>query len=112
MQTPVEFPALETRHDVFIDDAIGLRVGHRAFQSVADFDAQLAIVLRHEQEEAVVHVFPSQLPCFDHADAVLLDGFRGGAGHDQDRDLAALLAFEFGQGLFQRILFRSVQRPG
>ena len=42
---PAKSPALEFRRDVLVDDALGGDVGQRAFEAVADLDAQVAIVL-------------------------------------------------------------------
>ena len=52
----------KSRGDMFRDDAVRQQVGDRAFKAVAHFDAHLAIVLGHQQQDAVVNVLAPQLP--------------------------------------------------
>jgi hypothetical protein len=49
-----EVAAPEPRHDDVLDDAVRDRVGHRAFEAVADLDPQRAIVLRDDEHRPVV----------------------------------------------------------
>jgi hypothetical protein len=73
-----------------------------AFQAVADLDAQLAVVLGHHQQRAVVDLLAPDLPGFRDPDRILLDGFRRRGRHDQHRDLAAFPQLQSFQGLRQR----------
>ncbi len=93
---------LELRGDDLGDDALGDGVGNGAFQPVADFDAHGAVVFGDEQQHAVVLRLTAQLPRLGHANAVLLDGFRRGAGHHEDGDLAAFARGEGSQFLIER----------
>ena len=87
----------EMRGDGLIDDPIRDRIGQRALESVAHFDAHAPVVLRDQQDRAVVDTLASELPLIGHADAVLLDLLRVGRGHDQHHDLAALARLESGE---------------
>src|SRR3990167_5312842 len=95
-QAIMETTLPELRQDDFLDDALGDGVGQRAFQAVANLDAQRAVVLRYQQQGAVVHALAPQFPLLGHTDGILLDGFRLGGRHDQHGDLAAFLPFEGG----------------
>ena len=44
----------EGRHHGVLDDQLGVQVGQRAFEPVADLDAHLAVVLGDQQQDAVV----------------------------------------------------------
>ena len=77
-----------------LDDAVGDRVGQRAFEAAADLDAHLAVFDGDQQQRAVIDLAAAELPLLDDADRVLLDllGLRG--RHDQHRHLAALRLLE------------------
>ncbi len=90
----VVIAALERGRDVLLDDPVGGRIGQRAFEAVADLDAHLAVVQRHEQQHAVVDLAAAELPLIDDTDRVLLDCLGLRRRHDQDRDLAALRLLE------------------
>ena len=96
---PAKSPVAEFRRDDLVDDAPRGDVGQRAFQAVADLDAQLAVVLGDHQQRAVVDLLAPDLPGLGDADRELLDrlGLRG--RHDQHRDLAALARLEILQRL-------------
>ena len=51
-------------------------VGQRAFETVADFDAHLAIVRHDDDQHAVVLALLSELPALEHAGRVFLDRSR------------------------------------
>ena len=104
--------ALEFRRDDLIDDAPGGDVGKRAFEAVADFDAQMAVVLGDHHERAVVNFLTSDFPGVRHPDRILLDrlGLRG--RHDQYRDLAALAPLQIPQRLRQRGNIAARERRG
>ena len=91
----VEIAAAKARNDDVFDDAIGDGVRQHAFQTVPDFDAQLAIVLRDQQQRAVVDAFAAELPLLDDAHGILLDRLRACVvGTISTRDLAAFARFE------------------
>ena len=80
--------------DGLVDDALRDRIGHRAFQTVADFDARASIVLRDEQDRTVVDALAAELPLLRDANAELLDFLGLRRRHDQHRDLAAFFRLE------------------
>ncbi len=90
----VVITAAERRHDDFVDDAIGGRIGQRTLEAVTHLDAHAAVLHRHQQQRAVVHAFAAELPRLGDAHRVLLDFFRLGGRHDEHRDLAALRLLE------------------
>src|SRR5262249_25152288 len=81
-------------------------------QTIADLDAQMAIVLGNDQQRAVVHLLAADLPGFRHAQRKLLDRLAVGGRHDQYRDLAALALFEVGERLRQLRDIAARQRAG
>ena len=48
INTRIELAALEIRGNNFGHDAPGSRIVQNAFQTVADFDTQFAVILRNE----------------------------------------------------------------
>jgi hypothetical protein len=69
-----EIAGLELWRDVLVDDALGGGVGERAFEAVADLDAQAAIVLGDDEQRAVVDLLAADLPGFRDTQRELLDG--------------------------------------
>jgi hypothetical protein len=90
----VEIAFLETGADDFGNDTLGHRIRHRAFQAAADLDAQLAVVLRDQDEDAVVDALAAKLPGLGDADRIGFDGFRLRGGDQQDGNLAAAAFLE------------------
>ena len=87
-------------------------VGERAFEAVADLDAHLALVRRHDQQHAVVLVLLADLPVAAELIAVVLD--RGALQrferhHDE---LVGGLGFEVGELLRERRALRRVEDIG
>src|SRR6188508_445906 len=78
----VEIAAPELRYDILVDDAVGDRVGQCAFEPVADFDPDLAVLQGDEEQRAVIDALPAELPGLRHAKRVLLDCLRFGRGND------------------------------
>ena len=97
-----EIAGPEFRRDDLVDDALGGDVGERAFEAVADLDAQLAVVLGDDQQRAVVDLLAPDLPGLRDPDRILLDRLGLGGRHDQHRDLAALPRLEGLERLRQR----------
>ena len=108
----VDIALAEQRLDGLVDDAVGGRVGQRALEPVAHFDAQRAILQRHQQQHAVVGLVAPELPGVDHADRILLDGLGLRGRHDQHRDLRALALLERRELAFQLGLLAGRQRAG
>ena len=107
-----EIAALEFWRDHLVDDAFGGGVGQRAFQAIADLDAQMAVVLGDDEQCAVVDLLAADLPGFRHPKRERLDRLAVGRRHDQHRDLAALAGLEILQRLRQRGDIAARQRPG
>src|SRR5262245_15744460 len=63
----------KARDDCVLDDEPRDRVGERAFEPVADLDAHLALVRRHDQHHAVVLVLLADTPVAPELDPVILD---------------------------------------
>ncbi len=108
----VVIAALERGRDVLLDDAVGRRVGQRAFEAVADLDAHLAVVQRDQQQHAVIDLAAAELPLVDDADRILLDDLGLRRRHDQDHDLAALRLLERRELGFERGRLVRRQRAG
>ena len=88
------------------------QIGERAFEPVADLDAHLAFVRRHDQQHAVVLVLLADLPLAAELIAVILD--RGALQrferhHDK---LVGRFGFEVGELLRQRRALRRVEDIG
>ena len=66
----------EQRRDRLGDDPPRRRVGQHAFESVADLDAQLAVVLGDHEQRAVVLALAADLPRFGDANRIRLDRLR------------------------------------
>ena len=71
---PAKSPLL--KRGVITSSMMRLRgdVGQRAFQAVADLDAQLAVVLGDDEQRAVVDLLAADLPGLRDAQRILLDG--------------------------------------
>ena len=81
------------REDRFTDRLAGKAVGHESFEAVADFDPDLAILDRDDDQQAVVLAAIADAPSvvLEHLDGVFLDvgvGLKRGHGGDHD-DIAA-----------------------
>ena len=73
----------------FCDDVFGDRVGQRAFEPVADLDADLALGRRVQQQHAVVLAALAELPAAEQAVGVVLDRIAVERLHRRDDDLVA-----------------------
>src|SRR5947207_8405307 len=79
----------EGRRNRFADGLPGVAVGNELLEVVADFDGHLPVVLRDDDEEAVVFalVADAASAVLEHLDGVLVDaavGLKGGHGGDDD----------------------------
>lgn len=101
LDSAIEIALAELRRDPLADDPSGLDVGDGPFQAVADLDAQGAVVLRHQQQDAVVDLLLAQLPFLEGTHRVLLDGIVAGGRDQQHRELRAALGFQGGELLLQ-----------
>ena len=70
-----KIPVLEFRRDDLVDDALGGDVVERAFEPVADLDAELAVILGDNEKRAVIDLLAPDLPGLRDPDRILLDGF-------------------------------------
>src|SRR5207302_4415320 len=107
----VEIAVAKARRDDVAHDALGGGVVEHALQTVAHLDAQRPIVLRDDEQGAVVDLLATQLPALDDAQRVLLDRLGRRARHYQHRDLSALAQFELPQLALERRLLLAAQRP-
>jgi hypothetical protein len=84
----------ETRLHGLVDDAGCSDVGNGAFQRLGDLDAHLAVVLGDDDEDAVAHLAPANLPGVADAVGEGGDVLGGGGGHHQHDDLRAPCALQ------------------
>src|SRR5215813_11229184 len=63
----------QTRDDGILDDEFGHRVGERAFEAIADLDAHLALVRRHDQQGAGILLLLTDLPVTPELVAIILN---------------------------------------
>ncbi|KWV84082.1 hypothetical protein PFL603g_00180 [Pseudomonas fluorescens] len=91
------------RRDLFFNDAMGQQVGDDAFQAVAHFDAHLAVVLGHHQQEAVVDVLAPQFPGAKQLVGVVFDAGAAGGRHQQYGYLRAFALFKVGKLLLEAL---------
>ncbi len=108
----VEVVRLEVRRDDFGYHSLRDAVRDRAFETAADFDAKLPVVLGDDEDDTVVDARSADLPGVCEADGVLLDRLRLSRRQHQHRDLAALAALEIAQLGIQRLYLGSGQRAG
>ena len=73
---------------------LAMASGSAPSKPVAHLDAHAPVVLRDEQDRAVVDALAAELPRVRDADAVLLDFLGLRRRHDEHGDLAALLGLE------------------
>src|SRR5207302_511405 len=108
----VEIAVAKARRDDVAHDALGGGVIEHALQTVAHLDAQRPIVLRDDEQGAVVDLLATELPALDHAQRVLLDRLGRRARHHQHRDLSALAQFELPELALEQGLLLAGERPG
>jgi hypothetical protein len=77
----------EQRRHRLIDDALGVRIGQVALETLADLDADAALGFGDHQQDAFVRRFAAKLPCVDDLDARLLDGLIPEVGDGEHGDL-------------------------
>ena len=97
-----EIAGAERRHHVVFDDQLGVQVGQRAFQPIADLDAHLAVVRRHQKQHAVVFLGLAELPEAEQPVGVRLDLLAVEAGDGGDDDLVGAFCLEVGEFLGER----------
>ena len=88
------------------------RVGERAFEAVADLDAHLAFVRRHDEQRAGILLFLSDLPVASELVTVVLN--RGSLKRLQrnHNELAGGLGLELGELALEPGLGRRVENSG
>ena len=94
------------------DDAVAHGIGQDTLETIADLDAHAVIVPGNDQQRAVIHLVPAELPLIDHPDRVLLDLLRFGRRHEQQRELRALGGLERRELLLERALLLRAQGTG
>ena len=108
----MEVLRLESRQDGLADDAFAGEIVERPFQAVSHLDAHRAVVLRDNQNGAVIDLLPAELPLLRDPQGELLDFLRRCRSDHQHGQLTAFPGFERRQRLLQggRLLRR--QRAG
>jgi hypothetical protein len=111
------FPFAKRRRDVLGDDAPRGDVGKHALEPVADLDPHLPVVLRDQEQRAVVLALAPDLPLLGNADRICLDRFRLRRRHDQHGELIRRLRFQSASfdssaeaSVADRVFVRSVTR--
>src|SRR5215469_15761417 len=102
----------KTRNDGVLYDELRYRVGESALEAVADLDAHLAFVRRHDQQCAGVLLFLSNLPVAPKLVAVVLDRCSLKRLQRNHNELAGGLGLELGELALERSLGRSVENSG
>ena len=100
----------ECRRHVLADDAVRGDIGQYALESVADLDPHLPVVLRDQEQRAVVLSLAADLPLFGHAQRVRLDRLRLRRRHQQHHELVRRARLPVGQLGFERRRFGRGQR--
>src|SRR6266853_1285413 len=108
----VEVVRLEVRRDDFGYHSPRDAVRDRAFETAADFDAKLPVVLRDDENDTVVDARAADLPGFGEADRVLLDSLGLCRRQHQHRDLAAFAALELAQARIEILNLLRREGPG
>src|SRR5437667_1677207 len=108
----VEITGAEVRRYHVAHDPLRDCVGDRALEAAPDLDAQLAIVLGDDEDDAVVDARAADFPRVGDADRVLLDGLGRSRRQHQHRDLAAFSALELAKSPLEILLLRSGERAG
>src|SRR5262249_42114463 len=93
----VEIAPLEPRREDVAPRALRHRIRNGALEAAPHLDAQLTVVLRDDEDHAVVDARSPDLPRLGEADRELLYGLRLGGWKDQDRDLAAFRLLKVAQ---------------
>src|SRR4051812_22992771 len=88
--------------NVVADDPAGYQVRKYPFQPPPDFDPDLPLIPRYDQDGAVVLPLPSDAPRLGDADREILDGVAPQRRNRQDDDLRRLRRLEIGELLLQR----------
>src|SRR6516225_5218365 len=102
----------KARNDGVLYDELRDRVGERAFEAVADLDAHLAFVRRHDKQRAGILLFLSDLPVTPELISVVLN--RGSLKRLQryHNELAGGLGLELGELALEPGLGRRVENSG
>ena len=108
----MEIACLEARRDRLVDDAARQGIRDHAFEAIPDLDPHPPIVLRDQEEHAVVHPLAPELPILDDADRIPLYRVGRRARDDEHGDLRALPGLELTQPVFQRLGLCGLERAG
>ena len=102
----VEIAGFEARRDGVDDDDFRRRVSQRSFEPIADFDADLVLLRRHQEEHAIVLLLLAELPSAEKLIRVRFDlqAFERGDGGDDKLDAGLVLqVLELGRQRASRI---------
>jgi hypothetical protein len=107
-----ELAGAEGGTDRLVDDAVRGEVGERALETATDLDAHPSILLRDEQDRAVIDALSTGLPGIGDADRILLDLLRLRGRHDEHRDPGSLARLQVHEALDQARTLVGLQQPG
>src|SRR5690349_21751670 len=86
----IEITFAELWLDVLPDDTCGGGIRNRTFESVADFNAHVMVVLGNNQNRAVIGAHAPEFPFLADADAILRDILGIGRRNNQYAELRSL----------------------
>jgi hypothetical protein len=92
--TSSEIAFAEPRHDDFLDDTVRDGVRQNAFKAVADFNAELSILLGDEEDRAVVESLLTDFPRFGDSNAEIFQRITFETWNSKYRDLMPGFLFE------------------
>jgi hypothetical protein len=92
--TSSEIAFAEPRHDDFLDDTVRDGVRQNAFKAVADFNAELSILLGDEEDRAVVESLLADFPRFGDSNAEIFQRITFETWNSKYRDLMPGFLFE------------------
>ena len=105
-----EVAGAEARQDPVLDDDLRQRVGEDRLEPVADLDADLALVGRDDEEDAVIELGGADAPMAAELIAEILDRIALQGGQRHDHELVGALVLERLELRRQRLpVFRAQQ---
>ncbi len=105
-----EIARAEPRRDALGDDPLRERVGEDALHAAPRLDAHAALLLRDDEEDAVVDARAAELPLVGDARGEFLDGLRADGRHEEHGHLRALRLLERLELRLDRLAFGARER--
>jgi hypothetical protein len=107
-----EIPRPEPWNDIMSNDLSRPGIGQGAFQAITDFNSDLALLHRHQEQHAVVSSLLAKFPRCRYTMREFFKRLAGEGGEDQDSSLVACFRFMFCHSCQQRIHGRGRQHMG